>query len=302
MNVAVFDIGGTFVKHALINQDGEIIEKGKLPTPKVEAQTNLLAEIQQMVSQYQLRGTIAAIGISSCGIIKNGQVLLSANIPGYTGFTIEKQLSERLSLPVYVENDVRCAGLGEMWKGSAVGKENFVLLTLGTGIGGAVVIDGKLIKGNNGFAGELGHMIIEQEGRLCGCGAAGCYEQYASTSALLRDYQKESLDGKAISGEEYMLRLSQNDPIAITCYQRFIDYIVSGLVTIAHFINPESIIIGGGIIENGDRLINDIRKTFENKVMTIYQSTTSIEAAVLKNDASIMGAAFLAFKSENMIE
>lgn len=296
MNVAVFDIGGTFVKHGLVNQDGEIIEKGKFPTPREEGPASILSGVEKIVSQYRVRENVAAIGISSCGIIQNGQVMLSANIPGYTGTNIQQQLSERLSLPVYVENDVRCACLGEMWKGSAVGRRNFVLLTLGTGIGGAVVIDGELIKGNNGFAGELGHLIIEQNGRLCGCGASGCYEQYASTSALLRDYQQESL--MEISGEEFMNRLSENDPFAITCYHRFIDYLVTGLVTVAHFINPESIIIGGGIVESGDKLLKDTRTHFEKKVMNLYQSTTSIEAATLKNDASIMGAAYLAFKSE----
>jgi glucokinase len=299
--ISCFDIGGTFVKFGLVNEKGEIRGKGKFPTPVVNTRDELIKKIAELVGEQQLNYPVAAIGISSCGIVdsNSGVVIFSSNLPELTGTAISEILSDETGLQVFVENDVRCASLGERWAGASKDYDNSILLTIGTGIGSGIIVDGQLLRGGNGFAGELGHIIIEQDGELCGCGGRGCYEQYASTSALIRQYHKES--GDLLSGEAIIKRVLDQEETALKVYDRFIEYLTSGLVTITHLFNPEVIIIGGGIMEQGDIIIKDTRKNLLKRTIPLYHNLT-IQGSALKNDAGLIGACYIAlFRQENFI-
>ena len=197
-----------------------------------------------------------------------------------------------------VENDVRSACLGEMWKGAGRGKEHIVLITLGTGIGSGIITNGQLLQGAKGLAGELGHMIIVHNGEKCSCGGAGCYERYASTSALIRQYKEASkiqgIEIGTITGEEIIERIYIGEQLAKNVYDQFLQYVVTGLVNITHMFNPELIIIGGGITEQGEPFLREIQERFHDKVMNIYQNKTNIALASLHNDAGVYGACYVA--------
>ena len=190
--VACFDIGGTFIKYAMIDEQGMVHEQGKITTPVQNQKKEILYRICEVIYEFEKSYKIHSVGVSSCGIIDNikGEVLYSANISGYSGTKIADYIYSETGYVASIENDVRSACLGEMWKGVGQGKEHIVLITLGTGIGSGIIINGKILQGVKGLAGELGHMIIVHNGEKCSCGGEGCYERYASTSALIRQYKE----------------------------------------------------------------------------------------------------------------
>lgn len=287
---ACFDIGGTFIKFGVVTEEGDIFLAGKMKTPSDHAQTKIPEMISEKVLLFQQHYLIKNIGISSCGLVdhEEGKVLFSSNIKGYSGLQIANILQQKTGLSVSVENDVRSACLGEMWLGAAKGKEQVVLLTLGTGIGGAVVINGKLMRGTANLAGELGHMSIIHNGESCPCGGAGCLERYASTSALVRFYK--GLSGHELSGKEIMDLVHKKYLLALEAYDLFLDHLATGLVNIAHLYNPEIIIIGGGITEQGEAFLKDIQGKYDEKVMQLYKRSTKLVLAELHNDAALCGA------------
>ncbi|MEK3888619.1 ROK family protein [Bacillus sp. FSL K6-3431] len=287
---ACFDIGGTFIKYGVVTEEGDIFLTGKIETPLENAAVSIPEMIDEKLQFFKQHYSIKNIGISSCGLVDNaaGKVLFSSNIKGYSGLRIADILEAKTGLPVAVENDVRSACLGEMWLGAARGKQEVVLLTLGTGIGGASVINGKLMRGSGNLAGELGHMSIVHNGESCPCGGAGCLERYASTSALVRFYK--SLSGHELRGKEIMDLVHKNDLMALEAYHIFLDYLATGLVNIAHLYNPEIIIIGGGITEQGEIFLKDMQEKYDEKVMDVYKQSTQLVLAQLHNDAALCGA------------
>ncbi|CAM4177470.1 ROK family protein [Lederbergia lenta] len=287
---ACFDIGGTYIKYGVVTGEGEILLAGKMETPLDHAQTSIPEMIDEKIQFFKQHYLIGNIGISSCGLVdhQEGKVIFSSNIKGYSGLKLAEVLHKKTGLSVSVENDVRSACLGEMWLGAASGKQEVVLLTLGTGIGGAVVINGKLMRGSANLAGELGHMSIMHNGESCPCGGAGCLERYASTSALVRFYK--GLSGQELSGKEMMDLVHKNDLLALEAYDLFLEHLVTGLVNIAHLYNPEIIIIGGGITEQGEVFLKDILEKYDKKVMQVYKQSTKLVLAQLHNDAALCGA------------
>ncbi len=289
---ACFDIGGTFIKFAVVSEAGELFLQGKTETPTKDVTMYIPQILSEKVAYFREYYPIENIGISSCGIVDHnkGVILFSANIEGYSGFPLAHKISEFTGLSVSVENDVRSACLGEMWLGAAQGKENVVLLTLGTGVGGAIIQNGRLVSGAGNLAGELGHMSIIHNGENCPCGGKGCFERYASTSSLIRYYQTIVGKEESIDGKEIMSKIKQGEKAAIKAYQEFIDYLSTGLVNIAHLFNPECIIIGGGITEQGESFINEVNSKYKEKVMPLYRESTKIVLAELHNDAALYGA------------
>ncbi|RAN89079.1 glucokinase [Bacillus sp. SRB_28] len=299
-NFACFDIGGTFIKYAIIDERGGIYEKGKIETPVKNQKVEILHHICEIIRELEKNYDIYSVGISSCGLIdsERGEVIFSANIPGYSGTKIVDYIYKATGYTAVIENDVRSACIGERWKGAGAEKENIILLTLGTGIGSGIIIDGKMLQGANGLAGEVGHMTIVHNGEECGCGGKGCYERYASTSALIRQYKKASLSQgieiDKITGEEIIDRINNGEQLAKYVYEQFLQYVVTGLVNITHMFNPELIIIGGGIAEQGEIFLRQIQERFQQAIMDIYQKKTHIVLAALHNDAGLYGACYLA--------
>lgn len=306
-HIVCFDIGGTFIKYGVFDPKGQLLVKSKMATPTSHEIPDVL---NKKVKSLQHDFHISAIGISSCGLVDRakGMILFSNNIQGYSGMKLGEILFSLTQIPVSVENDVKSACLGEMWKGAVKDKRNAVFLTLGTGIGSSIVMDGRIVKGSSGLAGELGHTVIVAGGKPCSCGRKGCLERYASTSAFVQDYKEEALKKgvkvENVSGETIMELVKQGDPVALAVYERFIHYISMGLTNVIHLLNPEKIIIGGGITEGEGPFIQDINIQLRNEVMDVYgnEDTDTVIASSLGNDAGLYGACYLALNRMNMKE
>jgi glucokinase len=302
-SIACFDVGGTFIKYGFIDNKGEFLIKGELQTPKEKCGELIPRMIVNKINEFNNKFHIKAVGISTAGQVdsKKGEIIFaSENLPGYTGTKIAQYIYDNTGLQCTVENDVNAAAMGELSKGAAKGVDTFVCITLGTGIGGAIVINGKVHKGIGGGAGELGHMIINKGGEQCACGLKGCYERYGSTSAFVRSYKKELEakgneveDMKDINGKSIMEKVFNDDEIAVKVYDKFLDNIVTGLVGITHILDPGLIVIGGGISSQGDIFFNEINKRFKKKIMPSYGKYTEIVQAKLTNDAGLFGAYYL---------
>jgi glucokinase len=304
-HIVCFDIGGTFIKYGVFDPKGQLLVKSKMATPTSHEIPDVL---NNKVKSLQHDFHISAIGISSCGLVnrEKGMILFSNNIQGYSGMKLGEILFSLTQIPVSVENDVKSACLGEMWQGAVKDKRNAVFLTLGTGIGSSIVMDGRIVNGSSGLAGELGHTVIVAGGKPCSCGRKGCFERYASTSAFVQDYKEEALQngktGVDVSGETIMELVMRAEPIALAVYQRFIHYISIGLTNVIHLFNPEKIIIGGGITEGEGPFIQDINIQLRNEVMDVYGNEDTVIASSLGNDAGLYGACYLALNRMNMKE
>ncbi|MGD6958591.1 ROK family protein [Rossellomorea aquimaris] len=304
-HIVCFDIGGTFIKYGVFNPKSHLLVKSKMATPTSHEIPDVL---NKKVKSLQHDFHISAIGISSCGLVdrEKGMILFSNNIQGYSGMKLGEILFSLTQIPVSVENDVKSACLGEMWKGAVKDKRNAVFLTLGTGIGSSIVMDGRIVNGSSGLAGELGHTVVVAGGKSCSCGRKGCLERYASTSAFVQDYKEEALQngmtGEDVPGETIMELVMRADPIALAVYQRFIHYISMGLTNVIHLLNPEKIIIGGGITEGEGPFIQDINIQLRNEVMDVYGNEDTVIASSLGNDAGLYGACYLALNRMNMKE
>lgn len=300
-NIACFDVGGTFIKYAVINSTGDVLAKGKLASPHENCSETIPDAISSTVKELGNRYELDSVGICTAGQVdseKGEMIFATDNLPGYTGTKLSEKVFMETGLNTYIENDVNAAALGEMWKGSAIGRKTFVLIALGTGIGGAIVIDGKLHRGVGGSAGEIGHMVMNEDGEECNCGLTGCYERYASTSALIRQYatkaKEEGIDAESINGEEIIKKVRSGDPSACRAYNEFLNHLVTGLASITHLLDPGLIIIGGGISAEEDSFFDELNLRLKKRVMKSYSGHTDIIRAQLLNDAGIFGACYIA--------
>lgn len=303
-NVACFDVGGTFTKYAVINDRGDILFKSKFITPNSNCRNTIPEAISQKVIELKNNYKIYRVGVSTSGQVdsKKGEIIFATdNLPEYTGAKLSQSIEIATGFKTFAENDVNAAALGEMWKGAAKGRDTFVCITLGTGIGGAIVIDGKLFRGCAGSSGEIGHMIINENGENCTCGNKGCYERYASTSALIRKYQYElnrnGIEESGIDGERIMERVQQGEELAVKVYDEFLDHVVTGIVNVTCMLDPGLIIIGGGISAQGKPFIEEINRRLKNRIMKSFSDHTEIVQAALGNDAGILGACCIALES-----
>jgi len=305
-NVACFDIGGTSIKYAVINETGKILLKDKFTTPKNNCSEAIPGQIIEEINNLRKNYEISKVGISSAGIIdsKNGIVVRADNFEGYSGTPICKKIESSIGLPTFIENDVNAVALGEMWMGAAEGHDNFVCISLGTGIGGAIVINGDLVRGVSGGAGEIGHIILNENGYRCACGISGCFERYASTSSLIRAYingaKEMGIEILEINGEEIMAKVQQGEKLACRILNDFMDHLVNGIVSITHLLDPGLIVIGGGISAQGEAFFKKINEKFATSVISSYAKHTKIVQAKLQNDAGIYGACFSAIKGSQL--
>lgn len=304
VNIASFDIGGTFIKYGIINENGEILFKSKFKSPKQDCKNTIPNELIVKIRELQNKFIIHSVGISTTGKIdsKKGEIVFASNnLPGYTGAKLSETIKRETGLNCFVENDVNAVALGELWKGAGKGKENFFCMALGTGIGGAIIINNKLYKGIGEGAGEVGHTVIELNGEKCGCGGYGCCERYASTSALIRRYaDKAGINEQDIDGETLINKVKAGEALAINVYNDFLDTVAICLVNITHFLDPGLIIVGGGISAQGKPFFDEVSKRFKEKVMPSYAEYTEIAQAKLENDAGIIGAAYNALVLQNV--
>lgn len=292
MRILAFDIGGTFIKYGILNERFEFEETHSVPS---DAQKGGKALIENVIEIAKGFSNIDRIGISTAGQVdsESGTVVYSTgNIPEYTGTKVRELVEAATSIPTFVENDVNAAAIGEAQFGAAKGYNNFICLTYGTGIGGAIYLDGKLYKGAGSSAGELGHMIVHAGGKSCTCGGEGCYECYASATALLKAVNNTSdtpLDGVQIFEKENFEKPEIRSEI-----DKWIDEIAIGLINVIYTFNPPLILLGGGIM-NEDYIIDLLDRKIYNKLMNNYRKVIILRAKN-GNKAGLLGAAYGASK------
>jgi len=296
------DVGGMSIKAGLVTEDGKLVVKQSVPTPLDTTENFCKAVVEavdKMLALYGKEADIKAIGVGAPGTVdrKCGALIHCCNIP-YDNACVGDILGEKFGVPVYVENDANCAAVGEFY--ASENAKNFVFVTLGTGVGGGIIIDGKLFIGSNGAGGELGHMITHVGGKKCTCGLHGCWEAYASTGALIRltEENRENIkvlaDGGRVSGKTAFEEARKGDEGAIRVRDEWINEIAYGMINIVNIFQPDEIVVGGAVSKEGDALLNPIREKISRGSYTSKEkSFPRIVPSRIGEDAGIIGAALL---------
>lgn len=299
------DVGGTTIKCGLFLTDGTLIDKWEIPTNRENKGESILSDvaatINAKIEERKIdKADVAGVGIGIPGPVNDkGEAACAVNL--YWGFkAVAKELGELTGLNAKAGNDANVAALGEAWKGAAEGASDVVMVTLGTGVGGGIIVDGRIISGRNGAAGEIGHMNVNHgELQVCNCGNRGCLEQYASATGIVR-VAKSELE---FSTEESVLRHIENltakdvldafkdgDAVAEAIMEKVGDYLGGALANVACVVDPETIVLGGGVSRAGQPLVDCIQKYYIKHAFPPSKGT-SIVIAKLGNDAGIYGAA-----------
>lgn len=308
------DVGGTNVKIALVDDNGKIIYSNSVPTYAKMGYEYTVNNIKQAIKDLMKEtnttpSNIEGIGFDFPGQVdcKTGVVKLAPNIPGWVNVPIAQMIEDEFSIPTRIDNDVRCAALGELKFGAGRGCENFICITVGTGIGSGIVINGKVVRGATNAAGELGHIKLQMNGGpICGCGDTGCLEAFASGPAIVAMAQEYIKGGKSTKFREmaaaeggeitpYMVAKAaeEGDPVAKRIFEIVGEYIGIGLTSVINLLNPERVIIGGGVAESGELLLGPIRKTIKERAMVVAGNAVEIVPAQLGNSAGVIGASML---------
>lgn len=307
------DLGGTNIVSGVIDENHAIISKATAKTELPRPSDSILDDIAMLAGKAAHAAGLKLSDISYLGVgtpggvdAAGGVVEFSNNLD-FKNLPMAHMLRERLGIPVYIENDANCAALGEQLAGCGKGAEDLTAVTLGTGIGGGIVTGGKILHGINGTAGEIGHMSIDPNGIQCSCGRRGCFEKYASATALISQTKQAMKEHK----ESYMWSLCEGDPdkvngktafdgaeagdsTAKAVVDRYIFYLACGITNLVNIFQPEILCIGGGICNQGDTLLVPLREIVEKERYSKFSvRQTSIVRAVLGNDAGLIGAGSL---------
>ncbi len=300
------DVGGTTVKLGYFDLDGNIQDKWEIPTRTENNGENIIPDIAgsilvKMKQNGIEKKDVAGVGLGVPGPVKeDGTVLVAVNL-GWGKFNPNNQLSELLGIPVKTGNDANVAALGEMWKGGGKGHKNMVAVTLGTGVGGGIIVDGHVICGSNGAGGEIGHIHLEDnETEECGCKGHGCLEQYASATGIVRiankklaDSSKDSILRKEeITAKSVWDAVKMEDELAIEVAKIYGEYLGKGLACVANVVNPDIFVIGGGVSKAG-RVVIDYMEPHFKKYAFPGAKNVEFALATLGNDAGIYGSAKL---------
>ncbi len=304
------DIGGTGIKGVIINGLGNVLAEGSVPTDADKGEeammSNIVDLINSMLSSVDIvKREISGIGIGCPGLIdsKNGMVVFAGNL-NLKYYSLATEVSERVGLPVKITNDANAAALGEAKFGAGKKFEDSVLVTLGTGVGGGIVIGGKLFEGGNSAGTEIGHMVIVEGGDKCTCGRSGCYERYASARALIaqtREAMSEHRESKmwetytleTVSGKtpfDYM----DTDVTAKNVVDKYIKHLACGIINIVNIFRPQVVMLGGGVSEQGERLTIPVQEYLDNEIFAgMTYAPVKVVKATLGNKAGVFGAAAL---------
>ncbi len=300
------DVGGTTIKMGLFTPVGELLEKWEIPTRTEEQGSKIIGDIAEAIEKKMKDAGIAkeeviGIGLGVPGPVdKYGVVSQAVNL-GWGVVNLQAEMKKITGLPVKAGNDANVAALGEQWKGGGKGFDDMVLVTLGTGVGGGIIVNGKMIVGVGGAGGEIGHIHLEDhETEPCGCGNYGCLEQYGSATGIVRlanrklkESTKDSvLRSGNVSAKTVFDAVKAGDALAMEVAEEFGEYLGKGLAIIADITNPEAFVLGGGVSKAGDILISYVQKYYKKYVFHASRDAL-FKLAVLENDAGIYGAAKL---------
>lgn len=305
------DVGGTKVLGGVVDQFGKVLARARRDTPRQGglALTQTIAEIAlELLGQYE----ITSVGVSAAGFVSSDRktMLATPNIADWNGVNLDSELTKLIALPVIIENDANAAAWGEAKFGAGRDEAHMMMLTVGTGIGGGVVVNGALYRGAFGTAAEFGHMRVVPDGHLCGCGARGCFEQYASGNALLR-HAREAInaspeiarnllsrgDGTAagLTGKAITDAARDGDPVALAAFNTTGQWLGAGIATLSAVLDPACVVIGGGVIDAGEILLAPTRTALERTMPFAGKHPyPRIIAAELGNEAGLVGVADLA--------
>ena len=304
------DLGGTFLKYALGTSDGELIYVAKMPSKGDATQAEIFEVIFEAIEDVQKQardrnGEILALGFGSPGAVDFDQGRLlgnTPNLPHWGNANIRGQISGRFNIPTFADNDANVMVLAEATRGAAKGHKNVIGITIGTGIGGGIIIDGKIYRGHNYAGAELGHVSIDYNGLPCNCGGVGCIEQYASAPGIVRNYL-EKLPKKAknpsalVTTEMIFERARQGEEEATETIDDTCLYLGTALSGFANIFNPEIIVIGGGVADAGEDFLKRIWNVMEARTMKTILKGLGLVGAELGNTAGMVGAISLAAQS-----
>ena len=303
------DIGGTKIAGALVDPDGNLVRELRVPTPATD-RAAIVDAVASLINQLSDGETVVGAGVAAAGFIdaEQANIVYAPNL-SWRNEPFKALVEAKVQVPVLLENDANAAGWAEYRYGAGRGTKHMVMLTIGTGVGGAVVVDSTLLRGGFGVAGELGHVRVVPEGRLCGCGQYGCIEQYASGTALLRSAKELAASGRPEgarlaqiqheSGELTGLQVAQaileNDPGALGLVQDVGNWLGQTIASLSAVLDPEVVVIGGGVSSVGDVLLNPVREAFRShQPARGFHPELEVRAAEFLNDAGLVGAADLA--------
>ncbi len=305
------DVGGTKVLGGVVNEHGTVLAHARRDTPRQggSALTQAIADVAlELMKDYD----VSCVGISAAGFVSSDRktMLASPNIAGWNDVNLDKELGALIGLPLVIENDANAAAWGEARFGAGVNEDHLMMLTIGTGIGGGVVVNGQLYRGAFGVAAEFGHMRVVPDGHLCGCGGRGCFEQYASGNALLR-HAREAIsaspevarnllalgDGtvNGLTGKHITDAARQGDAVALAAFNTTAQWLGAGIASLSVVLDPACVVIGGGVIDAGEILLAPTRAAVERYMpFAGKHPSPRIIAAELGNEAGLVGAADLA--------
>lgn len=304
------DVGGTTIKMGFFDEAGNVLDKWEIPTRTENGGVNVLPDIAKAVEDKLTEKSIEKSQVIGVGIGVPGPVDAKGTVHkcvnlGWGVFNLNEELEKLLGIPTRSGNDANVAALGEMWKGGGQGYNSIVMVTLGTGVGGGIIVDGEILTGAKGAAGEIGHIHVDdEETEVCGCGNKGCLEQYASATGVVRlanrtlagNTKSTNLVAGQCSAKDVWDAVKAGDEVAIEIAEQFGEYLGKGLASVACVINPEAFVIGGGVSKAGDVLLDYIRK---NYTPYVFHASRDVQftLATLGNDAGIYGAAKLVVDS-----
>ena len=292
------DLGGTNTVAGLVDENGKILDaksvKTNLPTTPERIVQNILLLIRQLLAENGISAAqVVSVGVGvPCTANKRSGCMEDADHLGFASGALVEPLKDALGLPVFIENDANAAAWGE-YKAGNYDADSFVLVTLGTGIGGGIILGGRLITGVNNAAGEIGHMTIHMDGEPCGCGRKGCFESYGSASALIR-HARETTGDRITEAKEVFDRAAAGEQVFVRLLDTYTTHLAVGLANLINIFGPAYICIGGGVSHAGDALLQPVReKTYDIMFAKAARQKPEIILAKLHNDAGILGAAWL---------
>lgn len=305
------DIGGTAVKMGIVTESGEILSKSSYDVAFDGYETPIIETVKKGIDIFLNESNISVKELNGIGVSATGQidsnigsvVGVGGNIKNWCNTEIKKELELIYNVRTTVVNDANCMVIGEQWLGGAKGYKNVIGITIGTGVGGGIIVDSKILLGSIGIAGELGHFSIDANGRECTCGNVGCYERYASMTALVKEVKENyeklgevSFAKEEVNGLVIFTELEKNKELQ-NIVNGWIENISKGLISLTHIFNPEIILIGGGVSKQEKMFIEPIREIVLSKVMSKFGENIKVEAAMLGNDAGLIGAVYYNIQS-----
>ena len=305
------DVGGTKVLGGVVDESGVVLARARKDTPRQggKALTQTIAEtVKELMAQHKVK----SVGVSAAGFVSSDRktMLATPNIADWDDVDLDSELKSLIGLPIVIENDANAAAWGEAKFGAGRNQNHMMMLTVGTGIGGGIVVDGQLYRGAFGTAAEFGHMRVVPEGHICGCGARGCFEQYASGNALLR-HAREAINASpevarnllsrgdgtvaGLTGQIITQAAQEGDPIALAAFNTTGQWLGAGIASLAVLLDPACVVIGGGVIDAGEILLAPTRESLERTMPFAGKHPyPELIAAELGNDAGLVGVADLA--------